>query len=140
MKEQEAIEELKCYRAQSGTSYPEEIEMAIAALEEIRQYRAIGTVEKVKEYKEIADNIDAVDMAALCIALGKLKKYQSIGSVEQCQEAVEKQKEMEITDIHVDEYYCPACGAENGCDQKIVKDRYCPQCGQALKVQKENTD
>lgn len=28
MKENEAIECLKCYRAQSGTSFPEEIEMA----------------------------------------------------------------------------------------------------------------
>ena len=33
MTEQEAIEELKCYRAQSGTSYPEEIEVAIKAIE-----------------------------------------------------------------------------------------------------------
>lgn len=33
MTNQRAIEELKCYRAKSGTEYPEEIEMAIAALE-----------------------------------------------------------------------------------------------------------
>lgn len=33
MTELNAIEELKCYRAKSGTEYPEEIEMAIAALE-----------------------------------------------------------------------------------------------------------
>lgn len=48
MTEQEVIEELKCYRAQSGTSYPEEIEMAIAALEEIQQYRAVGTPDEMK--------------------------------------------------------------------------------------------
>lgn len=48
MNEKEAIEELKCYRAQSGTSYPEEIEVAIAALEEIQQYREIGTVEECR--------------------------------------------------------------------------------------------
>lgn len=48
MTEQEAIEELKCYRAQSGTSYPEEIEVAIKALKEIQQYRAIGTPEECR--------------------------------------------------------------------------------------------
>ena len=33
MTEKEAIEELKCYRACSGTQLPEEIELAINALE-----------------------------------------------------------------------------------------------------------
>lgn len=60
--------------------------------EELEQYRAIGTVEKAKEYKEISDNISAVDMATLCIALSNLKKYQSIGTVEECRAAVEKQR------------------------------------------------
>ena len=48
MTENNAIECLKCYRAQSGTSFPEEIEMAINALEELEQYRAIGTVEECR--------------------------------------------------------------------------------------------
>ena len=48
MTENEAIECLKCYRAQSGTSFPEEIEMAVNALEEIEQYRAISTVEECR--------------------------------------------------------------------------------------------
>ena len=52
MTEQEAMEELKCYRAQSGTSYPEEIEVAIKALEEIQKYREIGTVEEFREAVE----------------------------------------------------------------------------------------
>lgn len=39
---------------------------------------------------------------------------------------------MKITEIHVDEYYCPACGAENNCDQGYVYDAYCPACGQRL--------
>lgn len=62
--------------------------MAFNALEEIQQYRAIGTVEKVREYKEIADNIDAVSMAALCISLNKLKEYQAIGTVDECRAAM----------------------------------------------------
>lgn len=43
-----------------------------------------------------------------------------------------KETPMKITEIHVDEYYCPACGAENNCDQGDVQDAYCPVCGQRL--------
>lgn len=55
MTENEVIECLKCYRAQSGTSFPEEIEMAINALEEIEQYRAIGTPEECLRNKDFLD-------------------------------------------------------------------------------------
>lgn len=49
-------------------------------------------------------------------------------------EALEKQLPMEVMDIHVDEYYCPACGSENVCGQGpgLIGDRFCPMCGQAL--------
>lgn len=53
-------------------------------LEELRKYREIGTVGKVREYKEIVDNMDAVSMAALCISLNKLKEYQEIGTPDEC--------------------------------------------------------
>lgn len=48
--------------------------------------------------------------------------------------AVQKAVPMEIPsrNIHVDEYYCPACGAENNCDQGKVQDDYCPRCGQRI--------
>lgn len=39
MTEQEAIDELKCYRACSGTQVPEEIEVAIEALEKEIPYK-----------------------------------------------------------------------------------------------------
>lgn len=48
------------------------------------------------------------------------------------QEIKKRNEPMKINEIHVDEYYCPACGAENNCDQEIVGDRYCPMCGQAI--------
>ena len=63
----------------------------------------------------------------------RLAEYENIGTVENCREAVEKQKPMKIKEIHVDEYYCPACGAENNCDQGIARDKFCPVCGQKLK-------
>ena len=53
-------------------------------------------------------------------------------AVKKSMEALEKQIPMEVTDIHVDEYYCPSCGAENNCDQKKVADNYCPVCGQRI--------
>lgn len=40
--------------------------------------------------------------------------------------------EIQAAEIHVDEYYCPACGAENNCDQGKVQDDYCPRCGQRI--------
>lgn len=45
----------------------------------------------------------------------------------------ERDTAMEINEIHVDEYFCPACGAENNCDQGVVEDNFCPRCGQRLK-------
>lgn len=52
---------------------------------------------------------------------------------EQIRELKERDEAMEINEIHVDEYYCPACGSENNCDQGVVEDNFCPRCGQRLK-------
>lgn len=46
--------------------------------------------------------------------------------------ALEKQIPKSIKEVQVDEYYCPACGAENNCDQGVIEDKFCPNCGQAL--------
>lgn len=54
-------------------------------------------------------------------------------------EALKKQMPMQVTDIHVDEYYCPNCGAENNkSDDKNYSDNYCPNCGQKLSWIMEN--
>ena len=48
-------------------------------------------------------------------------------------EALKKQVPMKVEEIHVDEYSCPACGAENCCgDIGLIGDNYCPECGQAV--------
>ena len=66
--------------------------------------------------------------------LNKLSAYEDTGlTPEQVRELAERYTAMEINEIHIDEYYCPACGAENSCDQGIVGDRFCPNCGQMLK-------
>lgn len=95
------------------------------------------------DFQRAIDEIALKTNCGLCIpknaaetaisAMQELQQYRQIGTVEECREAREKQEPMEVTDIHVDEYYCPACGTENCCDQGIVGDKHCPYCGQALK-------
>lgn len=64
----------------------------------------------------------------------QLKAYEDTGlTPQEIMELNERDTAMEINEIHVDEYYCPACGAENLCDQGTVEDNFCPMCGQRLK-------
>lgn len=46
--------------------------------------------------------------------------------------ALRKRVPMKVKEIHVDEYYCPSCGAQNNCNDAVVEDEYCPNCGQCL--------
>ena len=67
----------------------------------------------------------------VCMRIGK---YEDTGlAPEQIMDLKERDTAMEINEIHVDEYYCPACGSENNCDQGVVEDNFCPRCGQRLK-------
>lgn len=130
MTEQEAIEELKCYRAQSGTSFPEEIEMAINALEEIEQYRAIGTPEELQTMKEHG-GFTGVELANIAAMQMKPKEYEAIGTPEECREAVEKQTDEKPTAVlgtfGGTEYECKNCGSD-----VCYGDEYCRWCGQKL--------
>lgn len=49
--------------------------------------------------------------------------------------AIQKQIPKLVTEIHCDEYFCPACGAENNAELYKVSDNYCPVCGQRLAVE-----
>lgn len=94
MTEQEALLILnyRISRFDNAEDINQALDVAKNALEENQQYRAIGTVEKVREYKEIADNMNAVSMAKLCVSLNKLEKYERVGTLEECRAAVDKQK------------------------------------------------
>ena len=71
-------------------------------------------------------------------AFARLRQYEQTGlTLEQIAELKERDTAMEINEIHVDEYFCPACGAENNCDQGVVEDNFCPRCGQRLKVRED---
>lgn len=67
------------------------------------------------------------------LVLQDIQNYRKIGTVEECLKAMRKQKGMQVNEIHVDEYFCPACGSENNNgDIGCPGDHYCPICGQAI--------
>ena len=97
MKENEAIDVLNMNEAH-GPLPAEAKKMSIKALEEVQQYRAIGTVEELirgKRYMNIAKHHGTIGQVIdECVA------YESIGTPEECRAAVEKQnvnKEMEYS-------------------------------------------
>lgn len=90
MTESEAIEELKYDYNELGkaipcdtswgSSFENAYRMAIQALEEVQQYRAIGTPEELQDMKRNYFE-----------ALSDWRQYRKIGTLEECQTAVEKQ-------------------------------------------------
>lgn len=99
MTENEAIKEIKRWteillRAGSRctTETAEAQDMAIKALEEVQQYRALGTLEELQIMKEHG-GFTGVELAQIAIGQMKLKEYQAIGTPEECRAAMEKQTE-----------------------------------------------
>lgn len=123
MTEQEAIERLKLdmemitFDPDTGEHIPLEAlknrnednykayiadEVAIKALEEIQQYRAIGTPEKIAEELNRLRNDNECqglyftleERQDLARQHRELEEYQAIGTQEECREAVDKQKKV----------------------------------------------
>lgn len=125
MTENEAIEKIK-YRMHTveqvaGENGMEDLEMAIKALEEVQQYRTIGTPEELQEMKK--------DFAE---ALSDWRQYRKVGTLEECRAAVEKQTAKRPR-IMGNAMICPSCPR---CF-KIDNSAYCPSCGQKLKWEDE---
>lgn len=106
----------------------EAFDMAIKALEEIQQYRSIGTVEEIE--KGIKQSEEEFDM---------LMEYRNIGTVDQCREAVErmKPKRPNVKNNFMEGYMvCPKCGRGIGLGKwrEELSDlfKHCQDCGQAL--------
>lgn len=132
--ETEAIECLKSNKPTSGyLMLQESIDMAIKALEEVQQYRAIGTVEELKaasKYLQLVKKHGTVGKAIEACA-----EYEGIGTVEECREAMEKQRRKLVKNQYGTNYvlkagYCPICG----CGVTARWD-YCQCCGQKLNWQ-----
>lgn len=96
-------------------------------LEELKQYRAIGTVKEIK--------IKQAEMAVLSkrylADLGELMEYQKIGTVEELKELEEKsvpkkpKDKGKFADLHVG--LCSVCG--EGVNSQM---NYCDKCGTRL--------
>ena len=155
---QEAIKELHNIRPLGGIipqKRAEAIDMSIQALEEVEQYRALGTVEgfqsaldssmeyynQMKKYKYKLQDYEALGTPTqICERIGaldvELGKYHCLGTVEELREAREKQ----IPKKPKSEQYfygvldrCPVCDVLLGHSKN-----YCHNCGQALKWGEED--
>lgn len=122
----EAIRTLKVMKERASFSDVEKaIEKGIEALEEVEQYRVLGTVEEIIKHRE---NLEQEN-----------HEYSCIGTVEELKEAREKQvakKPILISDgdsdgIPVyDIWECPNCGEHYEVEYDDYD--YCPNCGQAI--------
>lgn len=98
--------------------------------------RELESVEKKHKHDKVfTGQLNIAEMARdVRKRIEELKPYEDTGlTPDQINALREREVAMKIKEIHIDEYYCPACGAENNCDQGIVGDKFCPVCGQRLK-------
>lgn len=104
------------------------LNIAIKALKEIQQYRAIGTV---KYFRECADILNKTETDGLAKIIDEWILYHKIGTVEECREAKERQKPKKYKKIHpcksVTYYQCLCC---NGLLH--INENFCGECGQAI--------
>lgn len=105
--------------------------LAINALKEIQEYRAIGTVEEIKEILQIVsegqEDVDESGISTgLLHTLLEYGRYKKIGTVEECREAVESQKQKKPNRYN-GVSICPECGRKS-----LRCYDYCPGCGQAI--------
>lgn len=152
MTENEVLEYLKSVKRQDnmvGILPGSDIGNAIIkALEELKQYRAIGTTEELQTMKEHG-GFTGVELAQIAADQMKLKEYQEIGTVEVCRMAVRKQTARralhqgcydkdgvwhEWNGINGKPYeLCPSCGVNLCCEMPTNrKPEYCKDCGQKL--------
>lgn len=110
----------------------------IKALEEVQQYRAIGTPEELitaMKYVRLAKAHRTVGRA-----IEECAKYEEIGTPEECRAAVEKQKPKAVVEKSMLSHIgtkigrCPVCLELplRECDNQ-----YCPGCGQKLEWEAE---
>lgn len=111
----------------------------LAMVEEVQQYREIGTVEELirgKRYMNIAKHHGTIGQVIdECVA------YEAIGTPEECRAAMAKQTAKKpdyegdgYADGHIvyDTWICPCCGKHYEVDYDDYD--YCPNCGQRLEV------
>ena len=127
----------KCDIVQKVEDLNSAYDTAIKALEEVQQYRAIGTPEELKaamKYVYLAKQHGTVGQV-----IENCVKYEEIGTPEECRAAVEKQTAKKPDyegdgysdgQLVYDTWICPSCGKH----YEVDYDRYdyCPNCGQKI--------
>ena len=116
------------------------IDYAISTLEEILEYRRIGSLNECRDAMEFWKTRQELDAK-----IEKCMEYEKIGTVEECREAREKQepKKKIYPQTALEKYYhapqCPNCKRELTAkicgytlEQAIGIYSNCPWCGQAI--------
>ena len=102
----------------------------IKDMDELEQYRELGTVDELKSMKENGA-FTGVELAQLAAMQMRLKKYESIGTVEELRVARDKQVAIKPDEHNFYEephhYLRPDCRNIVGSEQE-----YCEECGQKL--------
>ena len=113
-----------------------DLDVAIQALEEIQQYRAIGTVKGYE--RAIESSIENYNLYKEYKA--KVQDFEAIGSVEELKDLKEKNEPKKVVVEHipktswtkeVSHYLCPSCRSIFSFGGKP----YCSKCGQKLNWQ-----
>ena len=112
------------------------IDYAIKALEEVQEYRKLGTLEELARAKKYIDL--AKKHGTIGEMIDKCVEYESIGTVEECREAAEKQEPKKPKEIlrrrgGFESHHCPNCDTDYQTDNRYtITDGYCPACGKLL--------
>ena len=130
MTESEAIKELHGIRPRGGIipqKRAEALDVAIEALEEVQQYRAIGTVEELQDMK-----------SNYFEALSDWRQYRKIGTLEECRAAVKQTAKKPIFSHNLSDtlsvFHCE-CGNtikvshDIGIMNNNNAPNYCSKCG-----------
>ena len=111
--------------------YIEFVGTAIEALEEIQQYREIGTVKEIKireaQFARLSEGY-LTDLIAL-------REYMAIGTPEECRAAMEKQRAKKVKDVSMvrdNKCYIGFIGKCPCCDDIVEEDTLYCDCGQKL--------
>lgn len=102
------------------------LKTAIYAMQELQEYKKLGTLEEMKFLKET--HLTGVELVQISCRLEQLMEYKKIGTLEEVREAVEKQRAahpLEMLGIFDEkEYECINCG-----NTVPHMDKYCKWCG-----------
>ena len=102
--------------------------VAIQALEEIKQYRAIGTVEELQYAvlaKEELERRNKYLVPVVNKERYELEQYRKCGTVEEFKALKEKAEPKKIIEEEIKVIKCPSCGSHE-------INNYCSKCGQLL--------